>query len=352
MSEQPIERCPECEALSSGESLDRRDFMRAVGVGAAAVAVGTVPAVARAAAETVKKPAKPAEDLIKELYFTLSDDQRKNVILPWDHQTKTGAGLFTTRLGMFNAPIANKRIGDNYNKAQQDLLNRIIRAVISEDEMAWKRISRNGTWDGSRSFEGCGAVIFRDPTEGEKFSWVFTGHHLTIRCDGNSEPGAAFGGPMYYGHSPNGYAEANVFNYQTKTVTEVFKSLSEKQQKKAVIGGTPHEGAESVRFRKPQDAKPGIPCTELSAEQKVLVENVLKSLLSPYRKEDADEVLEILKANGGLDKLSLAFYKDKDPQDPRERWHFWRLEGPGFVWNYRILPHVHCFVNIAATMPS
>ena len=25
---------------------------------------------------------------------------------------------------------------------------------------------------------------------------------------------------------------------------------------------------------------------------------------------------------------------------------YWRLEGPGFVWNYRVLPHVHCFVNV------
>ena len=31
-----------------------------------------------------------------------------------------------------------------------------------------------------------------------------------------------------------------------------------------------------------------------------------------------------------------------------QRWHFWRLEGPGFVWNYRVLPHVHTYVNIAA----
>ena len=31
-----------------------------------------------------------------------------------------------------------------------------------------------------------------------------------------------------------------------------------------------------------------------------------------------------------------------------QRWHFWRLEGPGFVWNYRVLPHVHTYVNISS----
>jgi len=170
-----------------------------------------------------------------------------------------------------------------------------------------------------------------------------------MRCDGNSQEGAAFGGPMYYGHSPNGYAEANVFFYQTKTVQEVFKALDAKQKEKAVVGGSPGELAPSVRFRKPELATPGIAGTELSTEQKVLVENVLKSILSLYRKEDGDEVLQILKSNGGLDKLNLAFYRDNKMND-NERWHFWRLEGPGFVWNYRILDHVHCFVNIAMTM--
>jgi hypothetical protein len=31
-----------------------------------------------------------------------------------------------------------------------------------------------------------------------------------------------------------------------------------------------------------------------------------------------------------------------------ERWHFWRLEAPGFVWNFRVLPHVHTFVYISS----
>jgi hypothetical protein len=36
----------------------------------------------------------------------------------------------------------------------------------------------------------------------------------------------------------------------------------------------------------------------------------------------------------------------------QERWHFWRLEGPGFVWNYRVLPHVHCYVNISSKIAA
>jgi hypothetical protein len=71
----------------------------------------------------------------------------------------------------------------------------------------------------------------------------------------------------------------------------------------------------------------------------------MREVLSPYRREDADEAMEIVGRNGGLDRLHLAFYREANANN-NERWHFWRLEGPGFVWNYRVLPHVHTYVNI------
>jgi hypothetical protein len=73
----------------------------------------------------------------------------------------------------------------------------------------------------------------------------------------------------------------------------------------------------------------------------------MREILSPYRKEDVDEVMAIIKESGGMEKIHLAFYKDGKMTD-QQPWHFWRLEGPGFVWNYRVLPHVHTFVNISA----
>ena len=50
-------------------------------------------------------------------------------------------------------------------------------------------------------------------------------------------------------------------------------------------------------------------------------------LLAPYRKEDADEVMNTLKKNGGLEKLHLAFYRDKGAAE-NERWHFCAWKAP------------------------
>jgi hypothetical protein len=334
--------CPECEhGPDAALDLDRRAFLRAAAVGAAGL-LGGGRALARSDAPA--RPARPAEDLVKELYSTLTAEQKGTVVLPFNHRLK-GQEL-PARLGMYNAPIIpGQTIAKNYTPAQQDLLGRILRAICSDEE-GYRRISRNNTFDSSGSVQGCGAVIFGEPADGKDWSWVFSGHHLTVRCDGKPTDGVGFGGPMYYGHSPNGYSDKNVFFFQTKRVLSVFDALDEKQRKAAVVDGTPGEQYPSVRFRKGQP-RPGLRCAELSQDQRALVEKVMRDVLSPYRKEDVDEVMEIVKATGGMEKIHLAFYRQMEMND-RQPWHFWRLEGPGFIWNFRVLPHVHTYVNIAS----
>ncbi|MFO0878645.1 MAG: DUF3500 domain-containing protein [Gemmataceae bacterium] len=346
MSEKLTPYCSECDeafAFPEPAPVARRDFLRAVGGATAAVALSS----AALRAETPAKPARPAEELIRELHASLSDTQKARVMLPYDHGAAKNRR--PTRMGMYNDAINNIRIGEVYTKAQQELVDRIVKSMCSGDE-GYRQISRLGRWDASKSFDRCGALIFGDPTAGKKFSFVFSGHHLTIRCDGDSEEGAAFGGPIYYGHSPQGYSRGNVFNYQTRSVVKVYQALSGKQREEATVPrGNPGEMDDSVRFRKKAEERPGIAFAGLSKDQQALVEEVMRTVLSPYRKEDVDEVMAIIKKNGGMQKIKLAFYPDGN-MDDKEPWHFWRLEGPGFVWNYRVLPHVHTYVNISSKL--
>jgi hypothetical protein len=331
--------CPECdEGFELPKVKSRREFFKAMGGAAAVAAVGGT--LTARADEAVKSTPKPAEELIKELYTTLSPQQKEELVLEYDHGTEGTP----TRKKTFNAPVLGneKRISSTYTKPQQELIKRTLRAILANDE-ALERLGRHGKWDSSGSFEGCGAVLFGEPDGKSPFAWVFSGHHLTLRCDGNSEPGAAWGGPIYYGHSVNGYDKNNVFLYQTEQVQTVFDILDEKQRERSLATNNP--GDTYPNGIKPTNPRHGIPCSELNAEQKAAVEKTMRTLLDPFRKEDADEVMQIVKANGGLDHVNIAFYKDGGTSD-KVRWHFWRLEGPGFVWNFRPLPHVHCFVNI------
>ena len=184
-------------------------------------------------------------------------------------------------------------------------------------------------------------ALFGTPGSG-KFEWELTGRHLTLRADGNSTDKAAFGGPIVYGHGDEDPKE-NLFHYQTKQANEVFKALDPKQAAKALIAKAPGEA--NVPLQGEQGKFSGVAVSELSADQKKLVEDTLKVLLSPYRTEDVDEVMEILKSTGGLDKLHMAFYQQEDLNSDK-LWDIWRVEGPSMVWHFRGAPHVHAYINL------
>ena len=98
------------------------------------------------------------------------------------------------------------------------------------------------------------------------------------------------------------------------------------------VPGTAHEVI-STAFKKPPD---GIP-RDAFTSARIELERRLEQMISKA------------KANGGLEKLHMAFYQDTKMKDS-EPWHFWRIEGPGFVWNFRVLPHVHTYVNISSNL--
>src|SRR5436190_19343465 len=106
---------------------------------------------------------------------------------------------------------------------------------------------------------------------------------------------------MYYGNSPDGYIQRNCFFYQTRSVLSVFDALTEAQRRLAVVTGSPGELEPSVRFR--NNGWPGLPSSELTADQRRLVEQVMRDVLVPFRREDADEVMQIGRRNGGLQPI-------------------------------------------------
>src|SRR5688572_30618040 len=281
--------CPEC-------SLDRRDFVRTLAVGGAALAAGGALAPRAVAGERAPMPRvvnTVAEDLVKELYAGLSAEQKKAVVKPWND---------ARRLSVNPNRAMDKKIGAVYTKPQQELVERIVKAIASDDK-GWHQITRAGTWDASKSFTETGADIFGDPTTG-KFAFLFSGHHLTVRCDGDSEEGAAFGGPIYYGHTPNGYHPSNVFAYQTQQVMKLFDALDPKQQAKAKakLGDPKQQEGKASLDRLAKEERPGILYADLTKDQQELVEQVMTAVLSPFRQQDGAEVVALIKVAGGMEK--------------------------------------------------
>jgi len=178
--------CPECVGI------DRRELLRYVSIMPAAVAAGAMlkTGAARAANELLPMPREwkpgPAEALVKELYSGMTDEQKKQVCRPYDNPS---------RLSVNPNHALDRTIGEVYTNTQQELIERIVKALTTGDEASWKQVTRGGTWDGSKSFGKTGPNIFGDPVAG-KYAFLFTGHHLTLRCDGEPTDGVAFGGPI------------------------------------------------------------------------------------------------------------------------------------------------------------
>jgi hypothetical protein len=337
--------CPDCEEMPEGIALDRRDFLRGVTAATAATATGALGLWAVPGARAAPTPQSAAETAVKALYDKLTAKQKETVCFDWDH--KDGRGLLRTHVSN-NWQITKPTIdSDFFTKEQRAIILDVFKSIFNPDWHA--RLFKQLRDDSGGPFGHAQSIaIFGKPGDA-KFEFVMTGRHLTTRADGNTEQHVCFGGPIFHGHAASGFNEkvhhpGNVFWHQGLEANKVYQILSGKQQKLALVPRRPAESA--VQFRGPKGTFPGIPVTELSADQKGGLQKVLTSLIEPYRKEDQDEVLACLKAQGGLEACSLAFYQDGDIGDDGE-WDNWRLEGPSFVWYFRGEPHVHIWIHVA-----
>jgi hypothetical protein len=336
--------CPDCENTNflDTQPVTRRKFLATSS--AAALAASALPAWNFAAAADAA--AKTPESLVKVLYDSLQPEQRGKVCYDWDY-IDPQRGLLRARVAN-NWQINGQEInGGFYTDDQRDLVRAIFEGIISPD---WhKRVDKQLEDDGGGFGNDMSIGIFGKPGEG-KFEFVLTGRHCTMRCDGNSAEHVAFGGPIFYGHAADGFNEGpnhrgNVYWPQAQAANGVFKMLDGKQRALALVESSPRE--EHADFRRGKTDPDGIPVAELSKDQQAEVEKVLAKLVEPYRNADREEVAACLKAQGGLEKCHLAFYKDSDIGSDGV-WDNWRLEGPAFVWYFRGRPHVHVWVNVAA----
>ena len=113
---------------------------------------------------------------------------------------------------------------------------------------------------GKKGFGDSSIALFGEPGTG-KFEFVLTGRHCTRRCDGDSTDGAAFGGPIFYGHAAQGFNEkpdhpGNAYWYQAKRANEVFQMLDGKQRELALRSNRPAGARQRDREAEGQAPRP------------------------------------------------------------------------------------------------
>ena len=346
--------CDVCQDHHNERRVQRREFLTAAsGLAIGATVIGSVVPAGRIFAEA-KSAAEPAaatsspETLVKVLFDTLSPKQRENICFDWEHQDKE-RGLLRTRVAN-NWDITEYNVNDNtfYTKDQQKIIRGIYEGIINPE---WhSRIDKQLADDSGGYGENNSIAIFGTPG-GDKFEFVMTGRHMTIRCDGNSADHVAFGGPIFYGHAAETFNESanhkgNIFWPQALAANELYKMLDSKQQKQALLAERPAGRTKSrlprQRRRLPRHAGQ----RTRRATRKTICKKSWRCLSSRIAKAIATK-------SPSASKPKAASIIATSPTTPQgdigedKVWDNWRIEGPSFVWHYRGAPHVHVWVNVA-----
>jgi len=331
--------CPDCT-----QSASRRDFIKTAVGGLAATAVsssvlGVFPNRANAAATTGQ-----SETLVAQLFKSLSEDQRKIICFSFDHPLRSKVDN--------NWHIIKPTIKSAFNPDQRDLIKQIFMGMHSEEyaKKVYDQVDHDNQEANAGGFEGCSVALFGSPGSNSKFEFVFTGRHVTRRCDGNSVEGEAFGGPIFYGHAALSDNEAadhpgNAYWYQARQANQLFQALDPKQRQIALRTDPRSEkGTDTVALKGTDKDLPGIPLSDLTHDQKDLAWKTMLDVLAPFRQTDTQKAMQLIDA-AGRDKLHMCFYNYNDIGNDGV-WDLWQIEGPSMVWYFRGAPHVHTWVHV------
>lgn len=344
MSNQSNIICPDCAETiehipaikNQVTRISRREFLTKTGKTSVALAATPLITAFRPGTNLVSK--ERTEDFVRALHTSLSESQRRAVLLPWDDPRRLRVEN--------NWRVVPERIGRFFNSEQQELVREILKNTLSEQ--GFEKVMR-AMKDDAGSLDRYSACLFSNGNE--NLAFMLTGRHQTIRAVAGESESALLSGPMFYGHAVTFNERpdhpGNVWWHQARLASKVYHALDGKQQEQAlVLHGSPADRASSIELQGGSSAFKGMPVSELSPDQKELVEEVMRSLLEPYSQTEVDAVMASIKSNSGLDKLHLTFYKDGDLPDKDGIWDRWKLEGPALVWYFRGSPHVHTWINI------
>ena len=273
-----------------------------------AVIAGAVNGPASAVEKSAELAGGP-ETLVQSFFASLTPEQMSAVVFPFNHKERLRVEN--------NWHITKPTLSQFFNADQQAMVREIFDGLHAEpyrQQVRQQFIDDNTTQRNStpeQAFGSASVALFGTPGTG-KFEFVFTGRHCTRRCDGDSVEGAAFGGPIFYGHQAGAeFDEAadhpgNVYWFQAKRANEVFAMLDGKQRETALQDQPRRErGTKTVELSGKSEGLEGLAVSDMSADQKGEVRKVLSDLLAPFREVDRQESMRLIEPQ--FDRLRMAF---------------------------------------------
>ncbi len=328
-------------------NLSRRHLLQATGLSAAALATARCNPLSR----TVLADDAESDSMPMQLYKSLSDEQRQKVCLPVDHPRRQ----YVSNWWYIHPEY---RIPNTFGTDQQELIQEIFDSLHSaeyiEDVKKQVRIDQYGR------DENAPAVAFFGTPDDENFEFLFTGHHVTRRCNAHSDSGVGFGGaPIFYGHYPHptesmreNFNETkdhpgNPYWYQGRIFNRFVQSLDDRQQQQGLVSTDPRSERPEAVIKK-VDTPKGLSCADLDADQQKLFVDTMRQMMAMFRDGDVDATIGAIEEHSVVDRLHVSWFDGKYDIGSDQVWDTWQIEGPDMVWYFRGQPHIHCYFHLKA----
>ena len=325
--------------------LTRRQLLKTAGTSAALLATTQSDNLfGRAMADEAKTDSLPMQ-----LYKSMSEKQRQMVCLPIDHPRRQYVSNW-----WYIHP--EHRIPSTFTREQQELIQRIFDSLHSAEYQ--EAIKKQVKIDQYGEIKNAPAVGFFGTPADKGFEFIYTGHHVTRRCNAHTDQGMGFGGaPIFYGHYPHSDANmrdnfnetkdhpGNPYWYQGTIFNKFVQGLDGKQREKGLVSKEPRSESPDNVVKKPVESL-GLSCSELSADQKELFLATMKNIMAMFRADDVKATFDAVEKQGIVDRLHVSWYGGKYDIGSDQVWDTWQIEGPDMVWYFRGEPHIHCYFHL------
>jgi len=325
--------------------LTRRSLIRSAAASTAAVAFS--PLEVMSAINPVNAAA--ADSLPMQLYKSLNDEQKRIVCLPIDHPRRQ----YVSNWWYIHR---EHRIPGTFTAEQQELIQRIFDSLHNAEHRA--AVNKQVEIDQYGQLRNAPAAGFFGNPDDADFEFIFTGHHVTRRCNAHTDKGLGFGGaPIFYGHYPHmtesmrdNFREAkdhpgNPYWYQGRIFNQFVQSLTGKQQEAGLLSTDPRSENPNAVIRKVDEPR-GLSCADLSADQKVQLLETMRRMMAMFREDDVEATISAIQKNGIVERLHVSWFEGKYDIGSDRVWDTWQIEGPDMVWYYRGEPHIHCYFHL------
>jgi len=322
--------------------LTRRNLIRSAAASTAAIAFSPLEVM------SAISPAA-ADSLPMQLYNSLSDEQKRAVCLPIDHPRRQ----YVSNWWYIHR---EHRIPGTFTTEQQELIQRIFDSLHNAEHRA--AVNKQVEIDQYGELRNAPAAGFFGSPDDADFEFIFTGHHVTRRCNAHTDQGLGFGGaPIFYGHYPHmtesmrdNFREAkdhpgNPYWYQGRIFNQFVQSLTGKQQEAGLLSTDPRSENPNAVIKKIDEPR-GLNCADLSADQKVQLLETMRRMMAMFREDDVEATISAIQKNGIVERLHVSWFEGKYDIGSDRVWDTWQIEGPDLVWYYRGEPHIHCYFHL------